>query len=200
MQLQGAIEALQNLGFRMCRRLRCGSDLCGADLVHTLTDIHAALRLKDGRVCGALSGSSLGYDGGVFLDADPLLHTLGRGLKEMARQAVDLDDCCKPFEGARREQIASGLNRLAAEREGVSPVWWWGERGYMKVLYRGIVVEVDDRLDIVGCEETRPVVAGLRPGLMSLPEAMDQIDMAGGFEEEQCGEPQMPVERRAALS
>jgi hypothetical protein len=200
MQLQGAIEALEALGFRICRRLRRGDELCGADLVHTLTDIHAALRLADGRVCSTLSGASLGYDGGIFFDTDPLLRMLARCLKEAARQSVDLDNCCSPFEGTRRDAVTSRLSALATQRAAGSPAWWWGERGYLKVLYRGMVVEVDDHLDIVSCDEMQPVLTGRRPGVMSLHEAMDQIDMAGGFEDEQCGEPATPIERRVASS
>lgn len=200
MNVQGAIEALQTLGFRVCRCQRRGSELCGADLVHPLTDIHAALRLTDGRVCGALSGASLGYDAGIFLDTDALLRMLGRCLEETLRQSVDLENRCSPFEGARRDQVSSRLNALAAGRGGVSPAWWWGERGYLKVLYRGVVLEVNDHLGIVSCDEMRSVFAGRCPGAMSLHQAMDQIDLAGGFEEEQCGELAMPMGRRVASS
>lgn len=185
MDINEAIETLKAAGFHLYRRVRHGNELCGAMMVHTGTDLYLAVRLFDDGLCSYLSGECIGSQGGLFVNFGELQAKLPMLLTQAEKQRDALAEyyCKQPVEHDVRIPIQ--VKELKGHTgRGLEPCWL-SEIGSIKGVYRGVILEINDSFRVTGFDDwvSRSDASGETSGL-PLEEVLDQIDEAGGYEEE----------------
>lgn len=185
MDINEAIEKLGAAGFYLYRLLRQGNGLCGAMMVHTETDLYLTVRLFDDGLCSYLSGDCIGPQGGLFVNFGELHAKLPMLLTQAEKQR----DALAEYYGRQAAEL--DVRTLLQVKElkdhtgrGLEPCWL-SEIGSIKGVYRGVILEINDSLRVIGFDDCvlRSDVSGETSGL-PLEDVLDQIDEAGGYEEE----------------
>jgi len=185
MDINEAIETLEAAGFHLYRRLRHGDELCGAMMVHTETDLYLAVRLFDDGLCTYLSGDCIGSQGGLFVNFGELQAKLPMLLMQAEKQR----DALAEYYGKQAAELDVRILIQVKELKGHTgrglETCWLSEIGSIKGVYRGVILEINDSLRVIGFDDCvlRSGVASETSGL-ALEEVLDQIDEAGGYEEE----------------
>lgn len=191
MEIDEAIEMLEAAGFHLYRRLRQGNELCGARMVHTITDLYVNVRLLDDGLWSYLGGECVGYNGGLFVNFDELQAKLPGLLAQAEKQRDQLREYYGEEDAELDMRMPIQLKKLKDQTgRGLEP-YWWGEGGFIKGVYRGVILEINDSLRVIGFDDyvIRSDAANESAGT-SLEDVFDQIDEAGGYEEERIEEPQ----------
>ena len=149
-------------------------------MVHTETDLYLAVRLFDDGLYSYLSGECIGSQGGLFVNFGELQAKLPMLLTQAEKQRDALAEyyCSQPAELDARIPIQVKDLKGHAGR-GLEPCWL-SEIGSIKGVYRGVILEINDSLRVIGFDDcvSRSDVAGETSGL-PLEEVLDQIDEAG---------------------
>jgi hypothetical protein len=189
MDINEAIETLEAAGFYLYRRLRQGNELCGAMMVHTETDLYLAVRLFDDGLCSYLSGECIASQGGLFVNFDELRAKLPMLLNQAERQRDTLSEYYGTQDAELDVRIPIQLKELKDQTGRALEPYWLGESGCMKGVYRGVILEINDSLRVIGFDDCvlRSDAANESSGL-PLEEVFEQIDEAGGYEDERIEE------------
>lgn len=185
MDIERAIETLEAAGFHLYRRLRQGDKLCGAMMVHTRTDLYVGMRLLDNELWSHLSGDCPAQDSGLFVS----FHELQEKIPGLLAQAQKQRDTLSQYYGKQDAEldmrIPIQLQELKAQTGRTLEPCWLGENGLFKGVYRGAILEINESLGVIGFDDyvLRSDAAAVASGL-ALDEVFDQIDAAGGYEEE----------------
>jgi len=185
MDISEAIDTLEAAGFHLYRRLRHGNELCGAMMVHTETDLYLAVRMFDDGLCSYLSGECIGVQGGLFVNFGELQAKLPILLTEAEKQRETLTEYYGKQDAELDMRIPIRLKELKDHTGRVIKPFWWGEVGSIKGVYRGVILEINDCLRVIGFDDCvlRSDSSNEHSGL-PLEEVLDEIDKAGGYEEE----------------
>jgi hypothetical protein len=200
--IQG-IEVLEATGFHLYRRLREGDELRGALMVHTKADLYVAMRLVDDGLWTYLSGSCAAEAAGLFVEFRELRDKILDVLYQSETQQNALSAHCRKQDTALDIRISFQLQELKAQTGRALELSWLGENGFVKGLYRGVILEMDDSLRVIDCEGLvlRPEDAE-EGSEIPLGKVLERIDEAGGYEEERTEEPadsQIPRHQAAVL-
>ena len=185
MDIKQAIEALEAAGFHLYRRLRQGEKLCGAMMVHTRTDLYVGMRLLDNELWSHLSGDCPAQDSGLFLSFRELQEKIPDLLAQAQKQRDTLSEYHGKQDAELDMRIPVQLQELKTQTGRTLEPCWLGENGLFKGVYRGVVLEINESLRVIGFDHyvLRSDAAAAGSGL-PLEDVFDQIDAAGGYEEE----------------
>jgi len=167
-------------------------------MVHTKTDLYVSVRLLDYGLWSYLSGECVGYNGGLFVNFNELQKKLPILLAQAEKQRDRLNDCHGREDTEFDVRMPRRLKKLKDQTgRGLEP-YWWGESGFIKGVYRGVILEINDSLRVIGFDDCAILSDAASEGDGSpLEEVFDQIDEAGGCEEERIEESEEPEVSRA---
>jgi hypothetical protein len=190
MDIKQAIEVLEAAGFHLYRRLRRGDELCGALMVHTRTDLYVGIRLIDNELWSHLSGDCPAQDSGLFLSFLELWEKIPGLLAQAQKQRDTLSEYYGKQDAELDMRIPIQLQELKAQTGRALEPCWLAENGLFKGVYRGVILEINESLRVIGFDDyvLRSDAATSGSGL-PLEEVFDQIDAAGGYEEERIEGP-----------
>ena len=185
MDIKQAIAALEAAGFHLYRRLRQGDRVCGAMMVHTRTDLYVGVLLRDNELWSHLSGDCPAQDSGLFVSFRELQEKIPGILTQAQKQRDMLSEYYGKQDAELDMRIPVQLRELKAQTGRTLEPCWLGENGLFKGVYRGVVLEINASLGVIGFDDhvLRSDAAAVGSGL-PLDEVFDQIDAAGGYEEE----------------
>ena len=150
MDIKQAIEALEATGFCVYRRLRQGGKLCGAMMVHTRTDLYVGMRLLDNELWSHLSGDCPAQDSGLFLSFRELQEKIPDLLAQAQKQRDTLSEYHGKQDAELDMRIPVQLQELKTQTGRTLEPCWLGENGLFKGVYRGVVLEIDESLRVIG--------------------------------------------------
>lgn len=182
MDIIEAIKVLEAEDFRLYRKILNSGDVIVGLLVLPTLDLYADVRRSDNGARVAFTGGKLDGDGIVDIAADDLNKQLRAVLYKARQHSIYYDK----GEEKRDLYLLGQLAELEKETSRNFDRVWQGRDEYFKVLYRGVVIEINNKLEVLSLQGQElspgdePDPEDVRPDLVAM---LNLIDESGGFTE-----------------
>jgi len=201
MNIDEVINLLEDNGFHLCSKKLEGSRPFFAYLVQTTYDLYAKVFMGDQYWATQVAFSGPGRlknepDRGIFSFTEELQERITSHIQYAEQQMKMPLEKYDKVDAALDLTVAEQVAELKQETGRGFEFVWYGEGDYLKGLYRGAVLEINNHLRVIWCDghEVRRddldddyPESGEDAGI-SLQEAFDQIDDMGRLEEQQIEE------------
>jgi hypothetical protein len=201
MNIHDVIKLLEDNGFHLCSRKLKGNRLFGAFLVQTAYDLYARVYASDQYAATQVTFSGPGLlkyepDRSIFSYTEELQERITRHIQYAEEQMEILLQKYDKFDAALDVMVAEQVAELKQETGRGFEFVWYGEGDYLKGLYRGAVLEINNHLRVIWCDGHEVLRDDLDDDYpesdedagISLEDAFDQIDDTGRLEKQQIEE------------
>jgi len=201
MYIHEVIRLLEDNGFHLCSKKLKGNRPFSAYLVQTAYDLYAKVYTSDQSAATQVtfSGPGLlkyGPDRGIVSYAEELQERITSHIQQAEEQLEMPLEKHNKFDATLDVMVAEQVAELRQETGRGFEFVWYGEGNYLKGLYRGVVLKINNHLRVIWCDghevfrddlDADYPESGEDAGL-SLQDAFDQIDDMGRLEEQQVVE------------
>ena len=201
MYIHEVIRLLEDNGFHLCSKKLKGNRPFSAILVQTTYDLYAKVCTSNQYEATQVTFSGPGLlkykpDRGIFSYTEELQERISKHI-QYAEERMDMQlDKHDKFDEALDVMVAEQVAELKRETGRGFDFVWYGEGNYLKGLYRGAVLEINNHLRVIWCDGHEVLCDDLDDDYpesgedagISLQDAFDQIDDIGRLEERQIEE------------